>query len=140
MISAAEQVKIIIFYIIFGIFIGITFDTLRILTSNDKTKKRLILSYFCEITYWILISYICTLFIIKNTSHYITIYSILFFVIGIFIYYSLLQKGYQKNFLNIKKQIVRIFKMLIPLLLPLEFFHFFKKVFKKKRAKKTYDS
>ena len=80
MISAAEQVKIIIFYIIFGIFIGITFDTLRILTFNDKTKKRLILSYFCEITYWILISYICTLFIIKNTSHYITIYSILFFV------------------------------------------------------------
>ena len=39
MISAAEQVKIIIFYIIFGIFIGITIDTLRILTFNDKTKK-----------------------------------------------------------------------------------------------------
>lgn len=131
MISATEQIRIIILYILFGIFIGITFDSLKMLTFNNKTKRMQIISYIIEVIYWVVISYICALFIIKNTSIYITVYSILFFVIGIFIYYSLLQKSYNKNFTYIKKYCKNIISKIIPLLLPLELFNYFLKKRKK---------
>ena len=138
MISATEQIKIIILYIIFGTFIGITFDSLKILTFNNRTKRMQIISYIIEVIYWIVITYICALFIIKNTSIYITVYSILFFVIGIFIYYSILQKSYNKNFTHIKKYCKDIITKIIPLLLPLELFNYF--IIKFKKRKKSCDA
>lgn len=116
MITALEQVKIIILYALLGLFVSSTFDTFCFLVKGLK----LIIRYILELLYWCLIIYISSIFIIRNTSHYITLYSILFFIIGVFLYYCLISKHYHKNLSLLKKSGKKIILVLYPLLFPLE--------------------
>lgn len=120
MINALEQLKLIILYILLGIFSTICFDTFRFFIFSNKSKKRLILSYLLEILFWIFIIYINYIFIINNTSEYITIYSILLLFFGVFLYYTFIQDSYRIRLIFIKSKGKKIIIFLYPLLLPID--------------------
>lgn len=139
MITGIEQVKLIILYILLGMFIAITFDTFICIIRNDKTKTKLIISYILELIYWVLIIYISSLYIIKNTSLYISLYGIFFFVLGTFIYYSFLHKSFSTTLYNYKHNGKKILIIIFPLLFPIELIGFIirrgMKIFRIKRNK-----
>ncbi len=129
MINALEQLKIIFLYILLGLFVSTTFDSFSFLVKGIK----LIFKYILELIYWILVTYISVSFIIKNTAHYITLYSILFFIIGVFIYYCLISKHYLKHLNILKSSGKKIVLFLYPILFPLEIW----KVLSAKQKKDT---
>lgn len=139
MIPVSEQIKIIIYYLLFGMFIGVTFDTLKLLTKNRK----LYLKYILETIYWISLIYIASLFIIKNTSHYITLYVVIIFILGIYLYYLLLSKSNKNNIYEVLPYISKFLKIMYIYLLPIELFIYIKnkinKLTKNKRRPKSND-
>lgn len=135
MITIYEQARIIILYIIFGIFSSIIYDTFSLLTI--KVKK--IIKYIIEIALWLVVTYISTMFIIKNTSIYITLYVFVFFIIGLMIYYFLLKASYRKSLLTTFSFLRKIFLVLYRIVLPLEIINFIKKSLKKKKSKNLLD-
>ena len=139
MIPVSEQIKIIIYYLLFGMFIGVTFDTLKLLTKNRK----LYLKYILETIYWISLIYIASLYIIKNTSHYITLYVVIIFILGIYLYYLLLSKSNKNNIYEVLPYISKFLKTMYRYLLPIELFIYIKniinKLTKNKRRPKSND-
>lgn len=136
MITVYEQIEIIIYYLLLGMFIGITFDIIKIITKN----KKLYLKYIVEFIYWISLIYISSLYIIKNTSHYITLYVIFIFVFGIYLYYILLSTANRKNINMLIPILKKILKSTVNIVLPIELYKYIYKYItkqkKKKRAKK----
>lgn len=120
MITALEQLKIIFLYILLGLFVSSTFDSFSFLVQSFKQ----IFKYILELIYWLLVTYISVSFIIKNTAHYVTLYSILFFIIGVFIYYCLISKHYLKHLNILKSSGKKMILFLYPLLFPLELVKF----------------
>ena len=139
MIPVSEQIKIIIYYLLFGMFIGVTFDTIKLLTKNRK----LYLKYILETIYWISLIYIASLYIIKNTSHYITLYVVIIFILGIYLYYLLLSKSNKNNIYEVLPYISKFLKIMYRYLLPIELFIYIKnkinKLTKNKRRPKSND-
>ena len=139
MIPVSEQIKIIIYYLLFGMFIGVTFDTLKLLTK----KRKLYLKYILETIYWLSLIYIASLYIIKNTSHYITLYVVIIFILGIYLYYLLLSKSNKNNIYEVLPYISKFLKIMYRYLLPIELFIYIKnkinKLTKNKRRPKSND-
>jgi len=122
MINIYEQLQIIFYYVLLGMFIASTFDILKLLTNNSK----LYIKYISQAIYWVSLIYISTLYIIKYTSHYLTLYTILFFIIGIYLYYILLSNSNNNNILYIKPYLKKILILLYTWLLPIDLLKYVK--------------
>lgn len=122
MINIYEQLQIIFYYVLLGMFIASTFDILKLLTNNSK----LYIKYISQAIYWVSLIYISTLYIIKYTSHYLTLYTILFFIIGIYLYYILLSNSNNNNILYIKPYLKKILILLYTWLLPIDLLKYIK--------------
>lgn len=120
MITAFEQFKIIIYYILFGMFIACTFDFLGLLTY----KSKLFMKYIYQLIYWICLIYIATIYIINNTSHYITLYSIFLFITGIIIYYSFIANYNKSNILIIIPYLKKLYQISIIIFIPITLFKY----------------
>ncbi len=107
--TTKEEVRIIVYLIIFGIFILSTYDSIYYLTERlKKFSKNLI-----RIVYSVLIIYITYEFAYKLAYGYVPIHYVLFLTIGFFIYLffrkkyfisiKILNKIYQKWKMLIKK-------------------------------------
>lgn len=91
MISLFEQFLIIIHCFLIGLFLGITYDSLTIITGN----KKILIKYIIELGYWFLIIFIVIKYIIQNVNYSIRIYSIIFFILGTLVYYLTLAKKHR---------------------------------------------
>lgn len=99
-----EQLLIIIYFILIGMFLGIMFDIINSLFNNS------ILNYIIQLIIWGIVSFLCLLVVDNICSGYLPFYFLLFFGLGFFIYYYLLRirfitrlnyiKKYKKNILT----------------------------------------
>lgn len=132
MISLYEQVLIIIHCFIIGLFLGITYDSLNVINNvicNKKSFKSLIIKYIIELCYWFLIVFITIKYIIKNINYQIRVYTVLFFIIGVIIYYQFLAKKHRIRLYFIVYLLKnKINPFLKKVLLPSELFCFFKNI------------
>lgn len=109
-----EQLLIIFYYLLLGTFCAITYDTLKIIIK----KIPLFFRYLIEFLYWLLLIYMITIFIIKNIYGYVRIYTILFFVIGITLYYLFLAKKY---IIQLNKIIIVFKNKILPIIIFISF-------------------
>lgn len=92
-----EQIKMIIYFIILGIFLSIMFDTINTLFNKIKLSN-----YILQFLSWIVVTIISIKYIDKISNGYFPVYIILFFLVGYIVYRKCLSKYYIKILLKIK--------------------------------------
>lgn len=92
-----EQIKMIIYFIILGIFLSIMFDTINTLFNKIKLSN-----YILQFLSWIMVTIISIKYIDKISNGYFPVYIILFFLVGYIVYRKYLSKYYIKILLKIK--------------------------------------
>lgn len=120
--SFKEQLLMIIYFIIVGMFIGIMFDTINLFFYKNK-----IINYIFQVLCWLVVTIICVISVDRISDGYLPVYIFFFFIIGYFIYSYIFKGRYKKRILYIKKYKEKI-KQII---LPIELIALFKKKNKK---------
>lgn len=130
MISFREQVILIVYFLIFGMFLSAMFDMLHYFLR--KFKIELIPSYIIQSIFWIAMVVIACLYMLKVSEGYLTIYTFGFFFIGVVIYSLLLREEFRRNINLVVVYISKVFnkfkKTIILLIYPKEVFVVTKKV------------
>lgn len=120
--SFKDQLLMIIYFIIVGMFIGIMFDTMNLFFYKNK-----IINYIFQVLCWLVVTIICVISVDRISDGYLPVYIFFFFIIGYFIYSYIFKGRYKKRILYIKKYKGKI-KQII---LPIELIALFKKKNKK---------
>lgn len=107
-----EQLIMIIYFVILGIFISIMFDTIQ--TFFNKIK---IINYLLQFISWTIVNIICINAVNKISNGYVPIYIFLFFLLGYIIYNKLLSESYIKIILKIKENRQNILLAIFPITL-----------------------
>ncbi len=110
-----NQLYIFSVFILTGILIAILFDIFRILRKSFKTSD--IVTYFEDITFWVLAGLILLYTIFKFNNGKIRIYIFLAIFIGILIYMLFFSKPFIKINVTIISVIKRILSKLISVLI-----------------------
>ena len=139
MISFREQVILIVYFLIFGMFLSAMFDMLHYFLR--KLKIKLIPSYIIQSLFWIGMVIIACLYMLKVSDGYLTIYTFGFFFLGVVIYTYLLRDEFKKNINLVVIYIAKVFnkykKTVILLVYPKEVFVVIKRVVKWIKKSKT---
>ena len=120
--SFKDQLLMIIYFIIVGMFIGIMFDTINLFFYKNK-----IINYIFQVLCWLVVTIICVISVDRISDGYLPVYIFFFFIIRYFIYSYIFKGRYKKRILYIKKYKGKI-KQII---LPIELIALFKKKNKK---------
>lgn len=107
-----EQLIMIIYFVILGIFISIMFDTIQTLFNKIK-----IINYLLQFISWTIVNIICINAINKISNGYVPIYIFLFFLLGYIIYNKLFSESYIKIILKIKENRQNILLAIFPITL-----------------------
>jgi len=133
MISFREQIILIIYFLMFGMFLSAMFDMLHYFLRKLKIKQ--VFSYFVEFIFWMAMVIIACLYMLKVSDGYLTVYTFCFFFLGVVIYTYLLRSDFKKNIdlvvLHIGKFINKYIKIIIIIIYPEEVFIVVRKLFKK---------
>lgn len=105
-----EQLLMIIYFMIVGMFLGVMFDLINLFFCEKK-----VLNYIIQITLWGIVTIICVISVDKISNGYLPLYVILFFIIGYIIYYYLLKKQFERRINNICKYKKDIKKIVFPI-------------------------
>ena len=128
MISYIEQIRLIIYFIIFGSFLGVTLDTIKYIIKNEN----IIVRYGQECIYWVILLLIAYLYIVKVQNGFVNIYTIVFYILGFSSYYLLISNSHHnvidKGIYVFNKYIKNI---IIELFYPKEILKFIKRCFKR---------
>lgn len=108
--SFKDQLLMIIYFIIVGMFIGIMFDTINLFFNKNK-----IINYIFQILCWLIVTIVCVISVDRISDGYLPIYIFFFFIIGYFIYSYLFKCRYKKRILDIKKYQDKIKKIIMPI-------------------------
>ena len=108
--SFKDQLLMIIYFIIVGMFIGIMFDTINLFFNKNK-----IINYIFQILCWLIVTIVCVISVDRISDGYLPIYIFFFFIIGYFIYSYLFKCRYKKRILYIKKYQEKIKKIIMPI-------------------------
>lgn len=132
MISFRDQVILIIYFLIYGMFLSAMYDALQFYLNKTKLKKLLI--YFIQAIFWIIMVIISCLYMLEVSSGYLTIYTFGCFFLGVFLHFYLLHSRFVKDLANFQSVLSKIFKRLkqiiIILVFPKEVFQFIQKIIK----------
>ena len=115
MYTIKEEVYIIIYSIMFGIYIYSNIDIIDILINNTKNK---VLKIVIPIILVILHIYVTFIFSYNLMEGYMTIYLILFLYIAYLIYNTFIKKYFKKIILHIYKVLIYLFKQIIKIVKP----------------------
>lgn len=133
MITFRDQIILIIYFLIFGMFLSAMFDILHYFLR--KFKLKLIVSYLIEIIFWMGLVVIACLYMLRVSEGYLTIYTFGFFFLGVVIYGCLLRESFKKDLHQFVVFVGRVFnkskKTLIIIIYPKEVVTFIKLLFKK---------
>lgn len=95
MYTIVEQIAIIIYFLIFGIFSVTMYKMFGYFLNKLRVKK--ILAYILEIIFWIFLTFISCKYLLATVSGYLPFYGIVFYIGGIVIYFYLLDKKMYKD-------------------------------------------
>ena len=105
-----EQIQMIFYFMILGIYLFIMMDTINTIFYKIK-----VLNYILQFISWIIIDIICIKAIDTISNGYVPIYIILFFALGCLIYKKYLKEKYIKSLLKILKNKRNILLALFPI-------------------------
>lgn len=158
MITFRDQIILIIYFSLFGMFLAVMYDILNFYLN--KFKVRLIIGYIIQLVYWIGLVVLACLFMLKVSDGYLTIYTFGFFLLGILIHFYFFSKGFYEDLNRADRWMTKLYnrckKVFIVIVFPKEVYmvirriipskktikkiiKFFKKIgrlFKKKKKKK----
>lgn len=135
MYSIREQIAIIIYFLVFGIFTITTYTIFSFFLNKTKMKK--VFLYIIEFIFWCLLTYLASRYLLSSTKGYLPLYGICFYIVGIVIYMYLLDKTFKKDL----ERLYKLFSFLCKktnriwstILLPKEIIDLFKKIKRKKK-------
>ena len=132
MIPFFEQIKYIIYFLLFGMFIAIMYDFLHFYLKKYRVK--LLLSYPIQLIYWIGLVYLACIYMLKITEGYLTIYTYGFFLIGVIIHMIFLSKRFVRDITRLDQYLNIIYQkakmVFIIIIFPKEVYWFVSKVIK----------
>lgn len=108
--SFKDQLLMIIYFIIVGMFIGIMFDTINLFFYKNK-----IINYIFQVLCWLVVTIICVISVDRISDGYLPVYIFFFFIIGYFIYSYIFKGRYKKRILYIKKYKEKIKQIILPI-------------------------
>ena len=108
--SFKDQLLMIIYFIIVGMFIGIMFDTINLFFYKNK-----IINYIFQVLCWLVVTIICVISVDRISDGYLPVYIFFFFIIGYFIYLYIFKGRYKKRILYIKKYKGKIKQIILPI-------------------------
>lgn len=95
MYTIGEQIEIIVYFLIFGIFSVTMYRIFCYYLKRLKIKK--VLSFVFEFIFWIFLTLISCKYLLISVSGYLPLYGIVFYIGGIVIYFYLLDKKMYEN-------------------------------------------
>ena len=111
----------IIYFILYGIFLIISYDILNYYLAKIKSKY---LYHAIEVAFWVIMIFISLIFMQRISKGYIPLYTFLFFIVGIIIYITFIQESFIQDLtrfdLIISKILVKIIKVLWYIIFPIE--------------------
>ena len=125
-----EQIQMIFYFMILGIYLFIMMDTINTIFYKIK-----VLNYILQFISWIIIDIICIKAIDTISNGYVPIYIILFFALGCLIYKKYLKEKYIKTLLKILKNKRNILLALFPITMYNYFILKIKKLLTKRKHK-----
>ena len=130
--NVLEEIRIIIYLFVLGIFVPSSYDILKIVEIRNK-----IITIFIKLILTIIIIIFCYLFLFKLKEGYVPQYGVLVVLLGMSIYFLFLRKNYLKIILQLKRKIVVLTKKFLVIFKP---FKVFKTTFLliKEKSKKLY--
>jgi len=141
MITFQNQIVYIVYFLLLGMFLGINNDFLQHCLKQWRVKT--IPGYIIQSIYWLGLVYVSCLYIFKISEGLISIYTFVFFFIGVLIYNIFLQKAFLINLNFINKHTSKTYKQIKPWIIfalyPKEVIIFIKKAItiRKTKIKKT---
>lgn len=133
MISFRDQIILIIYFLLYGMFLSAIYDVLQFYLNKTRLKK--ILIYFIQVIFWILLVFISCLYMLEVSSGYLTIYTFGCFFLGVLLHFYFLHSRFVIDLTNFQMFFSKIYKRLkktiIILVFPKEVFQFIKKIIKK---------
>lgn len=93
-----EQVKMMIYFLTIGMFLGIMWDTIHTFFYKNRLND-----YMIQFTCWCIVIVVVLKSIDSVSWGYITIYTFMFFIIGYYVYIRFLSSSFIKILLKIKK-------------------------------------
>lgn len=130
--NVLEEIRIIIYLFVLGIFVPSSYDILKIVEIRNK-----IITILIKLILTIIIIIFCYLFLFKLKEGYVPQYGVLVVLLGMSIYFLFLRKNYLKIILQLKRKIVVLTKKFLVIFKP---FKVFKTTFLliKEKSKKLY--
>ena len=123
-----DQCKMMLYFLIIGIFLGIMWDIIHILFS-----KNIISDYLIQFACWLVVILVILKSIDSVSWGYISIYTFMFFIIGYYVYIKLLS-GYNRKVLQIIKEKSKGFLLA---LFPVSLYNYIIRIIVKKRKNKN---
>lgn len=141
MYTIREQVILMVYFLILGIFSISIFKMFIFIINKTKLKKGF--KYFFELLFWIFLTIVVSMFLFKKVDGYIPLYGICFYLLGIVIYFYLLDKVFLEDMNRIYCILYKIYlstKKIWSIILPLDIIRFCKKKVRKKGEKNEKDN
>ena len=104
--SFYEQLIMIIYFILYGIFLIISYDILNYYLAKIKSKY---LYHAIEVAFWVIMIFISLIFMQRISKGYIPLYTFLFFIVGIIIYITFIQESFIQDLTRFDLIISKIF-------------------------------
>lgn len=123
-----DQCKMMLYFLIIGMFLGIMWDIIHILFS-----KNIISDYLIQFACWLVVILVILKSIDSVSWGYISIYTFMFFIIGYYVYIKLLS-GYNRKVLQIIKEKSKGFLLA---LFPVSLYNYIIRIIVKKRKNKN---
>ena len=115
--NVLEEIRIIIYLLIFGIYIATSYDFLDLIRFRKIWKNVLINIFGCFII--LLTSYF---FVYRLKEGYIPQYGIIIVILGLLLYYFLLRRNFVKCISYIKYKYCKILSKIVKIIKPLNIF------------------
>lgn len=126
-----DQIRLLVSNIFTGIIIGMLFDIYRLVRGDINNK---ILGLLEDILFWILAGFIVFYFMMITNDAYLSIYSVLFIFIGIYIHICFISKMFYALIKNLMEFTFKMFRIAInTVIYPFQCF------FVKKKTKKHWN-
>jgi hypothetical protein len=95
MITFKDQLALAVYFTLFGIFLSVTYDILHFYLKRWKAKAAV--GYVIQALYWLGMTLTACLFAYRVSDGAVSIYTFLFFFIGVLVYRGLLRLGLHKD-------------------------------------------
>lgn len=121
-----EQLQMAVYFTFLGFFMTVMIDVCT--SINFKNK---VLTYFLQIIFWVVITFVVINAVLKISFGYIPIYTFLFFLVGFYIYRYVFRKEFVGMIAKIKNVNLQYRKKYLPIIIPIELWNILIKALKR---------